>query len=63
MATVQYVKKTVSLVNKAVKENILAKEGTKYDFCLEKDLTSFTDFLVYRMYHWDTFNWVSAPER
>ena len=56
MATVWYVKKKLSLVNKAAKENILAKEGTEYHFRLGKNLTSFTDFIVYRMYHWDKFD-------
>ena len=33
MATIRFVKKMLSLVDEAVKENIPAKEGTEYDFC------------------------------
>ena len=46
MATIRSVKKILSLVDKAVKENILAKEGTEYNFCLGKNLMDFTDFIV-----------------
>ena len=60
MATIRSVKKMLSLVDEAVKENILAKEGTEYDFCSGKNLTDFTDFIIYRMYHWDKFDGASG---
>ena len=49
-------KKMLTLVDEAVKESILEKQGTEYTYHSGKRESDFIEFILYRMYHWNKFN-------
>ena len=53
-------KKMLTLVDEAIKGLILEKNGTAYGYPSGKNETDFIDFVLYRMYHWNTFNGASG---
>ena len=53
-------KKMLTLVDEAVKELILKKNGTEYGYPSGKNKTDFIDFVLYRMYHQNKFNGASG---
>ena len=49
-------KKMLTLVDEAVKESILEKNGTEYTYQSGKNERDYIDFILYRMYNWSKFN-------
>ena len=46
----------LTLVDEAVKESILEKNGTEYTYQSGKNERDYIDFILYRMYNWSKFN-------
>ena len=55
-------KKMLTLIDEAVKEKILVREGDEYGYFSGKNESDFINFLCYRMYHWSFFNGASGDE-
>ena len=54
--------KMLTLVDEAVKEKILERQGDEYGYMSGKNESDFVDFLCYRMYHWKVFNGASGDD-
>ena len=52
----------LTLIDEAVKEKILVREGDEYGYFSGKNESDFINFLCYRIYHWEVFNGASGNE-
>ena len=61
-ATARQAKKMLSLIDEAVQDKILVKDGEDYTYFSGKNLTDFIDFLLFRMFNWKYYNGATEGE-